>query len=114
MLDDGVVGSRADADPLLDQAVEEHPWCCEVRRLNLNIPAACCGELHYTRECLVIEITRRLYSDDVLFYLAELFVLRGVPTHIRANNSPKFAAKAVRHWLQCLGVRTLFIEPGSP
>ena len=62
----------------------------------------------------MIEIARRLYSDDVLFYLAELFVLRGVPTHIRANNSPKFAAKAVRHWLQCLGVRTLFIEPGSP
>ncbi len=67
--------------------------------MNLNIPCTFLRELHYTRECLVIEIARRLYSDDVLFYLAELFVLRGVPTHIRPNNSPKFAAKAVRHWL---------------
>ena len=27
---------------------------------------------------------------------------------------PEFAAKAVRHWLGKLGVKTLFIEPGSP
>src|SRR5215475_3085489 len=27
---------------------------------------------------------------------------------------PEFAAKAVRQWLGRLGVRTLFIEPGSP
>jgi len=27
---------------------------------------------------------------------------------------PEFAARAVRHWLGKLGVKTLFIEPGSP
>ena len=27
---------------------------------------------------------------------------------------PEFAARAVRHWLGRLGVKTLFIEPGSP
>ena len=27
---------------------------------------------------------------------------------------PEFAAKAVRHWLGKLGVKTLFIGPGSP
>jgi transposase InsO family protein len=27
---------------------------------------------------------------------------------------PEFAAKAVRQWLGRLGVKTLFIEPGSP
>ena len=27
---------------------------------------------------------------------------------------PEFAAKAVRQWLGKLGVKTLFIEPGSP
>ena len=30
------------------------------------------------------------------------------------DNGPEFAAKAVRQWLGRLGVKTLFIEPGSP
>ena len=36
----------------------------------------------YTRECLAIDVPRRLRSDDVLLRLAELFVQRGVPQHI--------------------------------
>jgi transposase InsO family protein len=68
----------------------------------------------FTRECLAIEVARRLRSDDVLFCLAELFVHRGLPEYIRSDNGPEFAAKAVRHWLNRVGVRTLFIEPGSP
>jgi len=68
----------------------------------------------YTRECLAIDVARRLRSDDVLFCLAELCVQRGVPQHIRSDNGPEFAAKAVREWLQRVGVQTLFITPGSP
>ena len=30
------------------------------------------------------------------------------------NNGPEFTAKAVRRWLNRLGVKTLFIEPESP
>ena len=37
-----------------------------------------------------------------------------MPQHIRSDNGPEFAAKAVRGWIQGLGARTLFIEPGSP
>jgi transposase InsO family protein len=33
---------------------------------------------------------------------------------ISSDNGPKFTAKAVRNWLERLGVQTLFIEPGSP
>jgi putative transposase len=68
----------------------------------------------YTRECLAIDVARRLRSDDVLFRLVELFVQRGVPQHIRSDNGPEFAAKAVRSWLNRVGVQTLFITPGSP
>jgi len=68
----------------------------------------------YTRECLSIAVARRLRSDDVLFRVAELFVQRGVPQHIRSNNGPEFAAKAMREWLQHVEVKTLFIAPGSP
>lgn len=68
----------------------------------------------YTRECLAIEVGRRLRSDDVLHRLAELFTDRRPPDHIRSDNGSEFTAKAVREWLGRIGVRTLYIEPGSP
>jgi len=68
----------------------------------------------HTRECLAIDVARNLKSDDVLERLAWLFVTRGVPEHIRSDNGPEFTAKAVRKWLAKVGVKTLFIEPGSP
>ena len=46
--------------------------------------------------------------------LFELFIFRGIPEHIRSDNGPEFTAKEVRKWLARLGVKTLFIEPGSP
>ena len=46
--------------------------------------------------------------------LFDLFILRGIPEHIRSDNGSEFTAKAVRKWLNRLGVKTLFIEPGSP
>ena len=67
----------------------------------------------FTRECLAIEVARRLRSDDVLQVLAELFVQHGPPDHIRSDNGSEFTAKAVRDWLSRVGVETLYIEPGS-
>ena len=68
----------------------------------------------YTRKCLAIVVERRLKSDDVLFCLAELFIKHGAPHYIRSDNGPEFTAKAVREWLGSIGVKTLYIEPGSP
>ncbi len=68
----------------------------------------------YTRESLAIDISRKLRSDYVLGRLAWVFVTRGVPDHIRSDNGPEFTAKVVRKWLRNVGVKTLFIEPGSP
>ena len=68
----------------------------------------------FTRECLAIEVARRLRSDDVLQVLADLMVQNGMPDHIRSDNGPEFTAKAVRAWLTRIKVKTLFIEPGSP
>ncbi len=68
----------------------------------------------YTRECLAIDVARRLNSQDVLYRLSELFVHRGIPTYIRSDNGPEFTAKAVRPWLRRVGVQTLFIAPGRP
>ncbi len=68
----------------------------------------------YTRECLAMRVDRHISSQDVIDRLFELFILRGIPEHIRSDNGPEFTAKRVRDWLARLGVKTLFIEPGSP
>jgi len=68
----------------------------------------------FTRECLRIKINRKIKSQDVIDELFYLFIFRGIPEHIRSDNGPEFTAKAVRKWLNRLGVKTLFIERGSP
>jgi transposase InsO family protein len=68
----------------------------------------------FTRECLSVDVARQLNSEDILERLTWLMVTRGVPNHIRSDNGPEFTAKVVRKWLGRVGVRTLFIEPGSP
>lgn len=45
--------------------------------------------------------------------LAELFVNRGPPAHIRSDSGPEFIANAVQEWLAKVGVKTLYITPGS-
>ena len=68
----------------------------------------------YTRECLAIDVSRKLNHDDVLERLSWLMATRGVPGHIRSDNGSEFTAKAVRAWLKQVQVKTLFITPGSP
>ncbi len=68
----------------------------------------------YTRECLAIVVARRLTSDAVLQALTNLFIERCPPDHIRSDNGGEFTAKVVRAWLGRIGVRTLFVECGSP
>ena len=59
-------------------------------------------------------MARRITAQDVIYELGELFLERGIPEHIRSDNGPEFTARAIRQWLKDLGVKTLYIEPGSP
>ena len=68
----------------------------------------------FTRECLAIDVARRLTSENVLEHLSDLFIQRGTPEFIRSDNGPEFTYHRVRDWLGHVGVRTLFIEPASP
>ena len=68
----------------------------------------------FTHECLAIRVSRRLNSTDVIDVLSDLFILRGVPGHIRSDNGPEFVAKSVRAWIAAVGARTAYIAPGSP
>jgi putative transposase len=68
----------------------------------------------FTHECLAIRVDRQLKAIDVIDVLADLFILRGVPTHIRSDNGPEFVAKAVQTWITAVGAKTAYIERGSP
>lgn len=68
----------------------------------------------YTRECLAIRVERQLKANEVIEELSHLMVERGTPEHLRSDNGSEFTAEAVRDWLAGVGVKTLYIEPGSP
>ncbi len=68
----------------------------------------------FSRECLAMKVARSIKSQDVLDCLSDLFLIRWVPEHIRSDNGPEFTADAVRKWFDRVGVKTLFIQPGSP
>ncbi|MFK0167159.1 IS3 family transposase [Rhizobium sp. NPDC090279] len=68
----------------------------------------------FTRECIAIRVERKLKAVDVIDVLSDLFILRGIPAHIRSDNGPEFIAKALREWIALVGAKTAYIMPGSP
>lgn len=68
----------------------------------------------YTKECIASYVARRIRSREVIFILADLFLERGAPTHIRSDNGPEFVARKLLEWFKTLDIAPLFIEPGSP
>jgi transposase InsO family protein len=68
----------------------------------------------FTREALAIRVARRLSSSDAIDTLADLFIVRGAPAHIRSGQGPEFVADAVKVWIEGVGAKTAYIEKASP
>jgi transposase InsO family protein len=68
----------------------------------------------FSRKCIAIKVKRQLRSIDVLETIANLFLIHGCPDHIRSDNGSEFKSDFIRDWLKAIGVKTLYIEPGSP
>jgi putative transposase len=68
----------------------------------------------YTRECLALEVGRGMTAKEVRAVLVGVVARRGAPVHIRSDNGPEFIAKAIRAWMACAGLESLYIEPGAP
>lgn len=64
----------------------------------------------FSRECLAIRINRKLNSTAVIDVLTDLFILRGLPGHVRSDNGPEFIANAVQDWIDAVGAKTAFIR----
>jgi transposase InsO family protein len=68
----------------------------------------------FTHECLALPVARKFKAHDIQGIMSQLFLERGVPEYIRSDNGPEFVAEDLKDWLPKVGVKTLFIEPGSP
>jgi hypothetical protein len=60
------------------------------------------------RICLAIRVARKLKAIDVIDVLSDLFILRGIPAHIRSDNGPEFVVKAVQDWIAVAGAKTAY------
>jgi transposase InsO family protein len=68
----------------------------------------------HTRECHVLWAARALKSADVLAWLQKAIEQHGAPEHLRSDNGSEFIARIVQGWLKENGIKTIYIEPGSP
>jgi len=68
----------------------------------------------YTRRCITLDASRSIRSEDVINRLSELFLMYGVPKHIRSDNGPEFIAKSIQDWVARMSIGTLYVEPESP
>ena len=68
----------------------------------------------YSRECLMIFVSRRIRSGEVKDCLIDLFIQRGIPEYIRSDNGSEFIAMKIQEFLRRLGTQPTYIEPGSP
>ena len=68
----------------------------------------------YTRVALGCRVARSIGSRDVIAELEELFDKHGRPGVLRSDNGREFIAETLTSWLAEHGVKTAFIEKGSP
>jgi len=68
----------------------------------------------FTRECLALEVERRMTARGVVAILTWLEAKHGAPGAVRSDNGPEFIAQAVQRWLAAREVGPLYIAPGSP
>ncbi len=68
----------------------------------------------YTRVALGSRVARSIGARDVINELERLFRAHGKPEVLRSDNGREFIADSLGDWLAKQGVKTAFIEKGSP
>lgn len=68
----------------------------------------------FSRTCLTVHCARHIGANEVIEQLAHAMIEHGAPEYIRSDNGPEFVANRLRQWLGAIGVKTAYIEPGSP
>jgi len=71
-------------------------------------------EDEYTREGLTVATERSMPAERVIEVLKVMFCERGAPEYLRSDNGPELVATKLMEWLVSEGVKTHYIDPGSP
>jgi putative transposase len=92
------------------------PGCDVVHAQNHDgRPLPLVARMHeYSRDCLTIDVARRMTGEHGLERLSNWFIHRGVSHYTPSENGPEFTAIDVPQWLAQVEVKALFIEPISP
>ena len=103
--------------PVLQAERPNHVWTCDFledatadgRKLRLLTLVD-----EFTRECLAIEVARRLPAVAVVAVLERVVAARGRPAVVRSDNGTEFTALAVSAWLQTHQIASHHSDPGAP
>jgi len=100
----------------LPSGQEDHVWSYDFVRHRTNDGRSfrmlyAVDEL--TREALAIWVKRWLSSTDVVEVMTDVFLLLGIPAHIRSDNGREFDDEAVWRWIAAVGACTTFTTSGS-
>ncbi len=68
----------------------------------------------HTRECLAIEVSSKIRSQEVICALSKLMSSHGIPRYLRSDNGPEFVSKALITWAESARIDIALIEPGKP
>ena len=68
----------------------------------------------YTREALAVTVANKMGSSEVLEALYPLLLRRGKPEYLRSDNGPEFYSEPFTEWLTKVGIKPIWIYPGSP
>jgi transposase InsO family protein len=96
---------------------KDHVWCVDFihDRDERDRPLKWLSVVdEFTRECVALEVERSIPAAGVVETLTELFMIRGVPRHIRSDNGGEFIAVAIRRVEELTGMEMLYIAPASP
>jgi transposase InsO family protein len=98
-------------------AHKDHVWCVDFihDRDERDRPLKWLSVVdEFTRECVALEVERGICAEDVVETLTDLFMIRGVPKHIRSDNGGEFIAAAIQRVAEITGMEMLYIAPASP
>ena len=68
----------------------------------------------HTRECLAIEVSSKIRSNEVIAILSKLMSTHGKPRYLRSDNGPEFVSNALMGWAKNACIDVALIEPGKP
>lgn len=104
-------------DPVVRGARPNEVWTCDFIEDTLRggQRIRCLSVVdEFTRECLALDVGRRMPSVRVKAVLERLAGERGAPDRLRSDNGGEFVARRITDWARTLSCQPSPVAPGKP